>query len=417
MLLLAILICLIFSAFFSGMEMAFVSANKLEIELQKDKSGRRGRIISNFYNDSESFLTSMLIGNNIALVAFTFFTTKLLGPTLVPSLGDGFGQLFVITLFITCIVLLFGEFIPKLICGLYSQKLLYLSSFPLLFFRTLLAFPTNITKWFSKGIISYFYKDSIIKESTDLNKTDLEHYIDEALNEDGDEIDKDLFTNALRLDKIKVKDCMVPRTEIVFIDINDSVDTLITTFKKYRHSRVIVAEKDIENVCGYIHHQQVLTLPDSITSSILPIQFIPEAMNIRDLMSHFIKNEMNIACVVDEFGSVSGLITMEDLIEEIFGEIEDEHDQDSFTDIKISPLEYIFSGRIEIEHLNSKYPELDIPSGDYHTLSGFLLSESGKILTKKEKVVIGQFELIAEEVSDTRVELIRLIKEDEIPEK
>jgi len=412
MLVLAIFICLIFSAFFSGLEMAFVSANKLEIELHKDKSGRRGRIISNFYDKSDSFLTSMLIGNNIALVAFTFFTTKLLSPLLIPSLGDGFLQLLMITLLITPIVLLFGEFIPKLLFGLYSQKVLYLFTYPLLFFRFLLFIPTNITKWFSKGIISYFYKDSIIKPSTDLNKIDLEHYIDEALDEDGDDIDKDLFTNALRLDKIKVKDCMVPRTEIVFIDRNESVDTLITTFQKFRHSRVIVVDKDIENVRGYIHHQQVLVLPDSITSSILPIQFIPEAMNIRDLMSHFIKNEMNIACVVDEFGSVSGLITMEDLIEEIFGEIEDEHDQDSFTDIKISSSEYIFSSRIEIEHLNSKYPELEIPSGDYHTLSGFLLSKSGKILAKKEKVVIEKFELIAEEVSDTRVELIRLLKRE-----
>jgi len=410
MLIFAILLCLIFSAFFSGLEMAFVSANKLEIELQKDKSGRRGRIISNFYNDSEGFLTSMLIGNNIALVAFTFFTTKLLRPILLPSLGDGFGPLFIITLLITSIVLLFGEFIPKLTFGLFAHKVLYFFSYPLLFFRFLLAIPSNITKWFSKGIISYFYEDTMIKESTDLNKTDLEHYIDEALDDDEDKIDKGLFTNALRLDKVKVKDCMVPRTEIVFIDKNDSVQTLITTFKKFRHSRVIVVENDIEHVCGYIHHQKVLTLPESIHESILPIQFIPEAMNISDLMSHFIKNEINIACIVDEFGSVSGLITMEDIIEEIFGEIEDEHDQDLFTDIKVSNSEYIFSGRIEIEHLNSKYPELEIPVGDYHTLSGFLISKSGKILAKKEKIMIENFVLLAEEVSDTRVELIRLKK-------
>lgn len=408
MLIFAILLCLLFSAFFSGLEMAFVSANKLEIELQKDKSSRRGSIIGDFYDHSERFLTTMLIGNNIALVAFTFFTTKLLSPFLVPYFGDGFTVLLITTLFVTFIILIFGEFLPKLIFGLYSQKVLYLFSYPLLLFKFLLFIPTKITTAFSQGFIRYFHSDQTVKTTSEINKTDLEHFIDEAIVEDDIEIDKGLFTNALRLDKVKVKECMVPRTEIVFVSQNESVQNLIATFQQYRHSRIVVVDGDIENVCGYIHHQQVLELPDTIEESILPMHFVPEAMNIRDLMSQFSKDDINIACVVDEFGSISGLITMEDLLEEIFGEIEDEHDQELFTDIQLSPNEFLLSGRIEIEHVNSKYADLKIPLGDYHTISGFMSSISGKIPLKGESIIVGNLEMIAEEVSDTRIELIRL---------
>ncbi len=408
MLILAILICLLFSAFFSGLEMAFVSANKLEIELQKDKSSRRGSIISGFYDRSEQFLTTMLIGNNIALVAFTFFMTKMLSPYLVPYIGDGFTVLLITTLFITFVILIFGEFLPKLLFGIYSQKVLYLFTYPLLLFKYVLYIPTRITTAFSQSFIRYFQSDATVKPTSEINKTDLEHFIDEAIVEDDIEIDKGLFTNALRLDKVKVKECMVPRTEIVFVSQNESVENLISTFQEFRHSRIVVVNGDIENVCGYIHHQQVLTLPDTITESILPMHFVPEAMNIRDLMSQFSKDDINIACVVDEFGSVSGLITMEDLLEEIFGEIEDEHDQEQFTDIRLSQTEFLLSGRIEIEHLNAKYIDLKMPLGDYHTLSGFVSSISGKIPLKGESIIVGDLEMIAEEVSDTRIELIRL---------
>lgn len=388
--------------------MAFVSANKLEIELQKDKSSRRGSIISKFYDDSEQFLTTMLIGNNIALVAFTFFTTKMLSPYLMNVVGDGFTLLLMTTLLITFIILIFGEFLPKLIFGLYSHKVLYLFSYSLLLFKSVLIIPTKITTAFSQAIIRYFYSDSAIKPSSEINKTDLEHFIDEAIVEDDIEIDKSLFTNALRLDKVKVKECMVPRTEIVFINQNESVDNLISTFQEFRHSRIVIVDGDIENVKGYIHHQQILTLPETITESILPMHFVPEAMNIRDLMSQFSNDDINIACVVDEFGSISGLITMEDLLEEIFGEIEDEHDEELFTDIQVSSVEYLLSGRIEIEHLNAKYKSLKIPLGDYLTLSGFVSSISGKIPLKGESINVGNLEIIAEEVSDTRIELVRL---------
>lgn len=412
MLLIAIIVSLIFSAFFSGLEMAFVSANKLEIELHKDKFNRLGAIITSFYDDSDRFLTTMLIGNNIALVAFTYFTTKILEPVLFPSLSGSILQLVTITLLITLIVLLVGEFLPKLFCGLYAQKVLFLFAYPLLLFKLLLAIPTKITTSFSKNFINYFSHNDSSQQVAELSKTDLEHYIDDALDENDEEIDKSLFTKALRLDKVKVKDCMVPRTEIVFVDQNEPINELISAFQKFRHSRIIIVNGDIENVKGYIHHQQVLTLPESVQDLILPIEFVPEAMNIRDLMSKFSKDEINITCVVDEFGSISGLITMEDILEEIFGEIEDEHDLDSFTDIRISSSEFIFSGRSEVEHINAKYGTLNIPKGDYHTLSGFILSISGKIPEKGETISYENLELSAEAVSDNRIELIRVKIED-----
>jgi len=349
----------------------------------------------------------MLVGNNIALAAFTFFMTKYLSQYLGATLQEGFLFLLITTLITTCIVLLFGEFLPKLLSTLHAEKALFFFSLPLLLFKSILYIPVQVTNFFSNKLL---IQNKAIPNEQAIGKTDLEYFIDEALDEKEDSIDKDLFTNVLGLDKVKVKECMIPRTEIVYVDEDASYSDLIGAFNQYKHSRLLITKGDVENVLGYIHHQQLLNEPKVLSSIVLPIQFIPESMNVRDLISLFRRDEISIACVVDEFGSLSGIITMEDLIEEIFGEIEDEHDSMTFTDIYLEDGTYILSGRTEIDQLKLKYEELPIYESEYQTMSGFLTAKLGRIPRKNEKVIVENFEFFCEEVSDTRVELVKAKK-------
>ncbi len=407
MLFLSIIFFLLLSAFFSGSEMAFVSANRLEIELRKEKSNKRGELISSFYNDAERFLSTMLIGNNLALVAFTYFMNKLISPFLMVYVSSGILELLMSTIIITVIVLIFGEFIPKLLFRLYAHQVIYIMSYPLLLFSVILFLPAKLTNSLSKFFLSSVSEEPTEKEDLNLNKTDLEHYIEDNIDSD-DPIDKELFTKALRLDQIKVKDCMVPRTEIIFVDIKASIPELIEVIEGCKHSRILVAEQEIEKTVGYVHHQQLLEQPSSLESICLPIQFIPEAMNAKMLMSEFINNDNNIACVVDEFGSVSGLVTLEDLLEEIFGEIEDEHDQEDYIDIQLDSTTFRFSARLEIDYVNDKYPQISLPQGEYHTLSGYIVASAGKIPKEHEIIDFDGYQVTIEKVSDTRIEQIML---------
>lgn len=397
------------SAFFSGSEIAFVSASKLGIELKREKGSRRGNIISKFYDNPEKFLGTMLIGNNIALVAFTIFLTKFLLSFMEPYTGEGIIFLMISTFIGTFIVLMFGEFLPKVLFRLYSHDVLYLLAYPLSFFKFLLALPTWFTNKFSTAILKYVLRAPIEKVNTNLNRTDLEHYIEDNINEDDDDIDKDLISNVLNLGELKVRDCMVPRTEIVYLDQTDRIADVINIIKESKHSRILVVDGDIENVLGYVHHQQLFSAPESISKMIYEIPFVPEAMGVRDLMSAFIKNKNNIACVVDEYGSLAGLITLEDILEEIFGEIEDEHDEEAHIEIQISETEFLLSGRLEIVYLNEKYEALNIPTGDYHTLSGYIIMTTGSIPEQGDQQEIGDYLFQLEKVSDTKIEIVRLI--------
>jgi len=409
MIIFAIIIFLLLSAFFSGSEIAFVSASKLGIELKREKGSRRGNIISKFYDNPEKFLGTMLIGNNIALVAFTIFLTKFLLSFMEPYTGEGIIFLMISTFIGTFIVLMFGEFLPKVLFRLYSHDVLYLLAYPLSFFKFLLALPTWFTNKFSTAILKYVLRAPIEKVNTNLNRTDLEHYIEDNINEDDDDIDKDLISNVLNLGELKVRDCMVPRTEIVYLDQTDRIADVINIIKESKHSRILVVDGDIENVLGYVHHQQLFSAPESISKMIYEIPFVPEAMGVRDLMSAFIKNKNNIACVVDEYGSLAGLITLEDILEEIFGEIEDEHDEEAHIEIQISETEFLLSGRLEIVYLNEKYEALNIPTGDYHTLSGYIIMTTGSIPEQGDQQEIGDYLFQLEKVSDTKIEIVRLI--------
>jgi len=409
-LIIAIIIFLMLSAFFSGSEIAFISANKLSVAVKKDDDTRRSKILASFYEKPKAFISTMLVGNNIALVLFTSFMTSLIKPHIIPFTGDGVFSLLIFTLIITVVVLIFGEFLPKTLCRLFADKLLYAFAYPLAFFKYLLSIPTYILTALSNFLLKYVARVPTDKIDISLTRVDLENYISENLSEEGSDIDKEILTNALTLNQQKVRDCLIPRTEVVAIDQHASLEELVELFKKERHSRIIVIDNDIENVLGYIHHQQLFSNKKTIRKLLLDIPFVPEAMNLKELMSQFIKDNVTIACVVDEYGSVSGIITLEDILEEIFGEIEDEHDHEDFIDIMVSENEYLFSGRLEISAIVEKYENIDIPEGEYQTLSGYLVMTSGSIPEEGAEIELDGYRFILESMSDTKIETVRMIK-------
>ena len=405
-----ILLFLILSAFFSGSEIAFVSANKLGIEVLRNKGSKRGTILARFYDRPDQFISTMLVGNNISLVVFTSLMEILVKPLLVPIIGDTAWTLLVLTVIVTIVVLIFGEFLPKTLFRLYSNEMLLRFTYPLYFFKYILAFPTWIMNKLSNFILSTILRVPTEKVEHSLTRVDLEHYIDSNISEEED-IDKEILTNALNLSRIKVRDCLVPRTEIVFMDVEGSIEELTQVFKESRHSRILIIDGDIENVLGYIHHQQLLTNPMSVRRLILDILYVPEAMNAQDLMLRFIKERTNIACVVDEYGGTAGIITLEDILEEIFGEIEDEHDGEEFIEQQVSEDVFLLSGRLEIDHLNEKYEALNFPEGDYHTLSGYIVMTSETIPEEDgSEFEMDGYRFVVERLSDTKIELVRVIR-------
>lgn len=404
-----IIICLLLSALFSGTEIAFISASKLLVELKKKKGSRRGRIIADFFEKPSEFLGAMLIGNNIALVFFSLLMTEALKPLFEESLNE-FGLLLVSTLIITLVVLIFGEFLPKTLFRLYADDILYFLAYPLRAVKWFLTIPTWITTKLSNTLLRVVFRTPIEQAEEPFTRLDLENFIKSSSTDANDEIDTELFEKALNLHEVKVKACMIPRTEIVSLDVNDSVEDLLTLFQSKQLSRLLVVDDDIDNVLGYVHHQQMLYEPKSIAKIIMEVPIIPETMRVRDLMDLFIKNNQSIAWVVNEFGGTAGVITFEDILEEIFGEIEDEHDMEEFIEERISDSEYLFSGRLELDFLNEKYPELQFPEGEYHTLSGYLVMTTESIPEQGDEIELGEYNFVVVLMSDTRIETVRVIK-------
>lgn len=411
-LIIGIIISLLLSAFFSGSEIAFVSSNKLGIEVLQDKGTRRGKLIYDMFQNARKFIATALVGNNIALVVFTILMTEFLAPLFGQSNPDALGVLIINTIIITIVVLIFGEFLPKTFSRLYATNFLYTAAYPLKFFQWLLAMPTWIMTKLSSFILRYIFRAPVEKTDNALSMIDLQHFINEEVSEEDENIDKEILTNALNLNQLKVRDCMIPRTEITDIDISDSMDDLLKVFKESNHSRIIVADGDVENVIGYVHHQQLLSNPSSIKKIVMMLPYVPEAMNIQLLLNRFIAERNSIACVVDEFGGTAGIITLEDILEEIFGEIEDEHDSEDLIDSQISDTEFQFSGRMELDVINEKYKELNIPEGEYHTLSGYIVMTSGSIPAEGSEIELDGMRFILERVSEKKIDIVRLVKLD-----
>lgn len=405
-----VFITLLLSAFFSGSEIAYLSANKLSIEVLKNKGEGKGKILTDLYRDPKSFLSTMLVGNNIVLVMYTILFSSIVTPLLEIVLPAGsFVVSFLTTLILTFVILIAGEFLPKTLFRLYANELIFRLARPLRFFSWLLLIPSWVLTKTSNLIIRIFFGKTEAAEENIITKLDLEHYIQSNVNEEK-EIDKEILSNALNLNQLKVRDCMIPRNEIVMVDKNDDIATVKDTFLSSKHSRLIVTDGDMENVVGYIHHQQLFKNISSLKRNIKDIDFVPDVMNVQDLLYKFIKDGNNIACVVDEFGGTAGIITLEDILEEIFGEIADEHDEEEFVEKVISDTEFIFSGRLELAYLNGKYKQLDFPEEEYVTLSGYIVMTHGSIPEVGEEIDLDNYRFITLSKSDTKIDEVRVIK-------
>ncbi len=411
-----ITLALMFSAFFSGMEIAFISANRLKIEVDKSNGHIPASILSKFIRIPSKFIGAMLLGNNIALVIYGIYMARMLEYPLQsiipPLIQSEFSLLLIQTIIATILVLFVAEFIPKVLFRINSNQILYVFAFPVAIFYFLFYPVIQIFIGFSEYVLKKFVKIKFSRENLVFSVIDLDHYLKE-FSQDYDssqEVKQEIqmFQNAIDFRNIKLRECMVPRTEIRALEENDSVEKLRDLFVTSGHSKIPIYRGSIDNIIGYTHSADMFKKPKSIKEIMRTIIVVPEAMLGSAVLSTFIQENKSIAVVVDEFGGTSGILTMEDLIEEIFGEIDDEFDVEALTEKKVNEKEYIFSARLEIDYLNETY-NLHIPeSEEYETLAGFIIHHHQSIPDLGEKIKIQHMVFSILEASENRIETIRL---------
>ena len=404
-------ISLSFSAFFSGMEIAFISSSKLKIELDNKKGLFSAKILSFFSSKPAWFIAAMLIGNNTALVIYTLYVTDLIEPYLLTFNLNNNIVLLLQTLFSTFFILLFAEFLPKAIFRLNPNSTLRIFSLILFVFYVFLWPLTALVVFLSNVILKLFGNHESLNKVS-FKKTDLDLYINELKKDldEGEEMEHDvkIFHNALSFSEVIARDCMVPRNEIVSLEINDTVESLKKLFLDSGHSRILIYKDNIDNIIGYVHSLELFKIPISIKSMLIPVSIVPESMSGIKLLEDFIDKKRSVSVVVDEYGGTSGILTMEDIIEEIFGEIDDEHDQEEFIHKELKENVFLFSGRLEIDFINEKY-RLKLPvKEDYETLSGMIVSFAETIPKRREIFKIENYELLVLEVDDTKISKVQL---------
>lgn len=408
-----IIITLILIGFFSGVEIAFVSTNKLNIELKRKQGSYAGKVLSKFMENPATFIGTSLVGINICLVVYGLLMTKLTD-VMFNAVGlphNEYLRLFLDTIIATILVLFLGEFIPKAIFRSKPETTLSLLTLPIQFFYYLLYPIAQLFVRISEFILRYLFGVRINEEKTIFSRVDLEHFVKQMRTghdiDNEDDSNSELFENALSLSKVKIRECLIPRNEIEAVSINTSVEEVKNIFIETKRSKLIVYEDNIDNVVGYLHSIDALKKPKDIKSVMHSIPMVPETMITVDLLNQFTKERKSIAWVVDEFGGTAGIVTMEDILEEIFGEIHDEYDEEEYIEKQLSSNEYIFSGRLEIDYLNEKY-HFDLPVEDAETLSGFIIENHESIPKQKERIIVGNYEFVMLHVSDTRIETVKV---------
>jgi len=405
-----IFITLIIIAFFAGYEIAFVTANRLNIELKKKQGTRNGRILSGFMENQARFIGTCLVGLNIFLVIYGLLFDELLKMTLWNPLKipNEYLKLVFDTLLSTIVVLLLGEFLPKAIFREKNDSLLNTFAPIAQFFHGLFQPITNFFVNASQWILTYVFNVRVSERNEAFSKIDLEHFFQQTREQDEEnaELNTELFENALSLPMVKIRQCLVPRTEIEACELLSPIEALQQQFIQTQLSKLVIYDDNIDNIVGYVHQLDLFNRPTNIHSILHPMIAVPETMSAPDLMNKFTKERKSIAWVVDEFGGTAGIVTMEDLLEEIFGEIRDEYDVEE-TDDKMENDEYTFSGRLELDYLNEKYG-LDFPNGNSETLSGYIIQQNEAIPKQKEFIIIDRFRFEILEVSDTRIEKVKM---------
>ncbi|MDB4496095.1 hemolysin family protein [Flavobacteriaceae bacterium] len=402
-----ILFSIITSAFFSGMEIAFISANKLHIELEKKRKGFFSNILGKITQNSSKFITTMLVGNNISLVIYSYF----MGKVIIAYLG--MSSILVQTFISTIIILVTAEFLPKAIFRVYANETLKIFALPAYFFYLLLYSFSYLINGISDFFLKFIFSTDKDQHQTAFSKEELGDYITEQLengNDSEEEIDSEIqiFQNALEFQKVKAREIMVPRTEILAIEIHESVSKLSELFIKSGYSKILVYKTSLDDIIGYVNAFELFKKPKTIKSILLPIEIVPESMMISDVLNSLTRKRKSIAVVVDEYGGTSGMITVEDVVEELFGEIEDEHDVQELIDVRINDNEFKLSARLEIDYLNEEY-SINIPKEEaYETLGGFIINQTENIPQKGEELYILNYQIIILNVSSSKIEEIYL---------
>ena len=411
---LIIIVTLILSAFFSGMEIAFVSANKLKIFLDKEQGSWTNNLVSKFIENPTNFIISMLIGNNIALVIYGVYMADLLGPMIAKYIIPfPFFILLIQVVLSSCLVLLVAEFLPKVVFSLFPNKLLKIFAFPAILVIIIL-YPFSIfVKIISNFLIKLIFPKSPIDETPVFNKIDLDEYLEEhnAIARQatkGIDTEVEILQNALEFPSIKVRDCMIPRTDIVGININDSIKNLRNKFIQTGHSKILVYKENLDNVIAYVHSYELFKAPNYIKDILLPISLIPESVLAKDALDKLIKDRRSVALIVDEYGGTSGLVCIEDILEELVGEIEDEHDEVTFLGRQIDEKKYHLLGKHKLDELNDQYGFQFSSSEEYDTLSGFIISSIGRIPKNQESIVLNKYKFKILKINDNFIEEVIL---------
>lgn len=416
-----IVVTLILSAFFSGMEIAYVSSNKIHIELEKKQEDFLGKILTKLTAKPSKYIATMLIGNNIALVIYglkmgdvlvKWFQSMLPSDSAVLTYLFYDFQLLTQTVISTFVILITAEFLPKVFFQIYANTLMKVLALPTYVFYFIFSLISDFVLWISDAVLKYIFKAKGEDVVLAMTKVELGNYISEQMEsvEDHEEVDSEIqiFQNALEFSDVKAREVMVPRTEISAVDISESIENLSQLFIETGRTKIIVYKDNIDDILGYVHAFELFKKPKNIKSIIIPVSFVPETILIKDVLNILTKKRQSIAVVIDEYGGTSGLMSVEDIVEELFGEIEDEHDTLEMTEEQIDENTYRFSARLEVDYINEAY-KLNLPESEtYETLGGLIVNETEGIPEKNEDVLVDNFKFTIEEVSSTKIDIVRL---------
>jgi CBS domain containing-hemolysin-like protein len=417
---LIIIVSLLFSAFFSGMEIAFFSANKIHIEIEKKQEGFLAKVLTRLTKKPSKFIATMLIGNNVALVVYGLFMGELLmewfagmptSNTVIRTLVTDF-SLLTQTVISTFVILITAEFLPKVLFQIYANSLLKLLAIPAYIFYIFFSLISDFVIAVSDFILKYVFRTPGDEVQLAFSKIELGDYITEQMEtvKEEDEVDSEIqiFQNALEFSAVKAREVMVPRTEIMAVEMHETPKNLAKIFTETGFSKILVYKETVDDIIGYIHSYELFKKPKTIKSILLPVEFVPETMLIQDILNILIKKRKSMAVVLDEYGGTSGLMTVEDIVEELFGEIEDEHDSTDLREEQIDETHFLFSARLEVDAINENY-KLNLPNLDeYETLGGLIVHQVGEIPEKDVEILIENFKFTILEVSNTKIDLVSM---------
>lgn len=406
-------ICLLLSAFFSGMEIAYVSSNKVYLSIEKRQQNFLGTLLSKLIDKPSQFITAMLVGNNFVLVVYGIYSGELILNWLEGYFQlSPFAGLLLQTLLSTALILITAEFLPKVFFQIYANTAFKLFVVPAYIFYQIFYWPSRFTIWISDIILKKFFKTEGDQVQEYFSKVELGNYISEQMNNisEGNEIDTEIqfFQNALEFSNLKARDIMTPRTELCGVDATSSIEELKNLFIETGYSKLLIYQNSIDDILGYVHSFELFKKPKNVKEMMIAIEYIPETIYVKEALDILTKKRKSIAVVIDEYGGTSGIITIEDIIEELFGEIEDEHDlEETLIDEKIDEKSYLFSSRLDVEFLNEKY-NLQIPISDsYTTLGGFIMNATKEIPQNEAVINIENFQIIIHSATSKKIELVR----------